>query len=212
MRLASRVWSWSTSVLALAVGISAAPQLAAADDTVAAEPAPRRPRYHAVDLQGVVTTQLLPHTFFGGEAAYVIGTEGFQARFGAKVSGGRPFALLHGKIANTVAVGELDLCGAKTVLRHRVRMCVGGEAGVMAHRWIGWDRPGRSATPYVAGSLKGDYRYAVSDNLGVLFGVGASVPVIGPQFVGDNTAGLPTIVFPGPVTGMVTLGVSFRLR
>ncbi len=159
----------------------------------------------------MLTTQLLPHTFFGGEAAYVIGTEGFQARFGAKLSGGRPFALSQGRIGNVLTTGELDLCGAKTVLRHRVRMCVGGEAGVMAHRWIGFDRPGRSATPYAAGGLKGDYRYSVTDKLGILFGVGASVPVLGPQFVGENSAGLSTIIFPGPVTGMLTLGVSFRL-
>jgi len=169
-------------------------------------------RYRAIDLQAGVMTRLFPHTQFGFDGAFVIGTERFMARFGAQVYGGRAFELGVGKIGNTLAVGSLDACGAKTVLRHRVRICVGGQAGVMAHRWIGFERPGRRATPYVAGALKGDYMVSLTERFGLMFGVSVTVPVVGPEFRAEDENGrLSPLVFPGPVTGILTLGASFRL-
>jgi hypothetical protein len=168
------------------------------------------PRYHGIDLQGVVTTQLLPNTFFGIDAAYVVGNETFQVRAGARVTGARGFELGEGKVANALEVGQLDVCAAKSVFRHRIRMCAGGQAGAMQHRWIGIDPPGRKITPYVAGTLKGDYRYAFTPRFGLLAGVGVSVPVVGPYFRGHDALGRPgPMLFPGPVAGTMTLGVSF---
>jgi hypothetical protein len=168
--------------------------------------------YRAIDLQGAVMTHLFPHTHFGFDGAFVIGTERFMARFGAQAFGGRAFELGAGKIGNTLVVGTLDACGAKTVLRHRVRICVGGQAGVMAHRWPGFDKPGRRATPYVAGALKGDYTVSLTERFGLMFGVSVAVPVVGPEFRAEDENGrLSPLVFPGPVTGILTLGASFRL-
>ncbi|MBX7081447.1 MAG: hypothetical protein K1X88_19760 [Nannocystaceae bacterium] len=204
--------------LAIAVCVSA-PALAHAATTSATEPIaadgtmPRPKPYIAVEAQGLAVTQLLPHGYFGGDAAVALGREGFMVRIGAQAVGGRPFAFAQGRIGNALGVFTLDGCGAKTVYKHRVRMCVGGQAGAMTHRWIGFDRPGRSATPYVAGTLRGDYHVAVSRRIGVLLGVGVSVPVIGPEFHGRDAAGVEVpIQFPGPVTGMLTLGMTFRLR
>lgn len=182
-----------------------------APDAGAAEGRRRIP-YQAIDAQGVVTTQLLPHAYFGGDLAYVIGTENFQARFGGQVLSGRAFSLGDGKIGNTLAVFSLDLCGAKKVYRHRVRMCIGGQGGMLAHRWYGYDNPGRKATQYVAGVLKGDYQYSISERFALMFGVGVSIPVIGPEFrARDRTGHYSPIAFPGPVTGMLTLGGTFRI-
>ncbi|MBC8069105.1 MAG: hypothetical protein IAG13_12290 [Deltaproteobacteria bacterium] len=180
-------------------------------DAAAAEGRRRIP-YQAVDAQGMVVTQLFPRTHFGGDLAYVIGTETFQARFGGQVAGGRAFNLGPGKVGNTLAVFSLDACGAKKVFRHRVRMCMGGQGGMLAHHWHGYDRPGRKATPYVAGVLKGDYSYFIRESFALMFGVGVSIPVVGPTFRARNSNGaLSSLVFPGPVTGVVTVGGSFRL-
>jgi hypothetical protein len=168
--------------------------------------------YRAVDLQAAVTTHLLPRAQFGFDGAFVIGTERFMARFGVLATGGRAFELGAGTIGNTLVVGVLDACGAKTVLRHRVRMCVGGQGGVMAHRWTGFDRPGRKATPYAAGVLKGDYSVSLTERFGLMFGIAVSVPVVGPEFRAEDENGrLSPLVFPGPVAGTLTFGANFRL-
>jgi hypothetical protein len=181
--------------------------------TAGASETPRRRIHHTVEGQGMVATQLLPHAYFGGEGAYVIGSDTFSARFGGHVLAGRPFALAEGKIGNVLAVASLDGCGSRQVFRHRVRMCVGAEGGAMAHRWIGYDRPGRKATPWVAGVLRGDYRYSVTERLGLMFGVAVTLPVVGPEFRARDSYGKESpLVFPGPVTGMLTLGATFRIR
>ncbi len=191
--------------LALAAVVVARP-----GDAVAAEG--RKIPYQAVEAQGLVIGQLFPHPFFGGDLAYTIGTENFQARFGGQAAAGRAFSLGSGRIGNTLVVGSLDACGAKKVFRHRVRMCIGGQGGMLAHRWQGYDRPGRKATPYVAGVLKGDYSYWVREKFALMFGVGVSIPVVGPEFRAREANGHQSnIVFPGPVTGMITLGGTFRL-
>ena len=190
--------------------VIAALVLASAADARAAD-RPRIP-YQAVEAQGLVVGRLFPHTYFGGDLAYTIGTENFQARFGGQAAAGRAFNLGPGRIGNTLLVGTLDACGGKKVYRHRVRMCVGGQGGMLAHRWMGYDRPGRHATPYVAGVLKGDYSYWIRESFALMFGVGVSIPVIGPEFRAKDAKGhQSTIVFPGPVTGMITVGGTFRL-
>jgi hypothetical protein len=168
--------------------------------------------YKALELQGAIMTHLFPKTQYGFDGAFVIGTERFMGRFGMQVMGGPAFDLGMGKIGNTLVVGIIDACGAKTVLRHRVRICVGGQGGVLAHRWIGYEVPGRAATPYVAGALKGDYTVSITKVFGLMFGVSVTVPVVGPEFRAQDKSGQwSPLVFPGPVTGILTLGASFRL-
>ena len=190
--------------------VVAALVVAHSNDAGAAEG--RKIPYQAVEAQGLVVGQLFPHPFFGGDLAYTIGSENVQARFGGQAASGRAFNLGPGRIGNTLVVGSLDACGAKKVFRHRVRMCIGGQGGMLAHRWQGYDRPGRKATPYVAGTLKGDYSYWIREHFALMFGVGVSIPVIGPEFRAKDANGhQSSIVFPGPVTGMITLGGTFRL-
>jgi hypothetical protein len=201
--MAYRIAALAVSTLALALGTAS---VASAADR------PSRLQ-HTIEAQAVTATQLLPRTHFGAEGAYVLGTETFSARFGAQVLGGRAFELGDGKIGNVLSVFTLDGCGARQVFRHRVRMCVGGQAGVMSHQWYGYDRPGRKGTPWVAGVLRGDYRYSVTERLGLMFGVGVTLPVVGPEFRATDANGhISPLVFPGPVTGMLTFGASFRLR
>lgn len=172
-----------------------------------------RPRYQAVDAQALVTTELLPTRFFGLDAAYVVGTENFQLRVGGLVAGARAFRLGTGKVSNAMELGQLDLCAAKRVYRHRIRMCAGGQAGVMQHRWVGIEPPGKKSTPYVAGALKGDYRYAFTRRLGLLVGVGVSIPVVGPSFRGKDAYGRPgPSLIPGPMAGSLRVGASFSFR
>jgi hypothetical protein len=193
--------------VSLALGVLV---LATAAEARAADK-PRRV-YQAVDAQAMVVTHLFPHTFFGGDLAYVIGSQNFQARFGGQVASGRAFNLGSGTVGNTLAVFSLDACGAKKVFKHRVRMCVGGQGGMLAHRWGGFDRHSRNATPYAAGVLKGDYTYSINDRFAMMFGVGVTMPVLGPEFRAREAHGhLSPIVFAGPVTGLVTLGGSFSL-
>ncbi|MBL8944242.1 MAG: hypothetical protein JNK45_13880 [Myxococcales bacterium] len=198
----------------LALTLGAATPASAADTAPlnAGVETPRRLQ-HTLEVQGVAATQLLPHTHFGGEAAYVLGTETFSARFGGQVLGGRAFELGDGKIGNVLSVFTLDGCGSRQVFRHRVRMCVGGQGGAMVHQWHDYDRPGRKATPWVAGVLRGDYRYSVTERLGLMFGVGVTLPVVGPEFRATSANGrVSPLVFPGPVTGMLTFGATFRVR
>ena len=90
-------------------------------------------------------------------------------------------------------------------------MCIGGQGGAMFHRWRDMNEPHHGATPWFAGTLGGDYRYAITERVGVLFGVGVVVPVVGPYFTGRNNDGVASpLIFPGPVAGTLTLGTSIR--
>jgi hypothetical protein len=195
----------------LMIGLAAmlAPVPASASDD--AKPARSGPRVQDIDVAALVTTELLPTTFFGVEAAYAVGNEAFQVRLGGMVAGGRAFDLGAGsRVSNAMQAGQVDLCAAKGVLRHRIRMCVGGQAGAMQHRWIDV-RPGRKITPYVAGTLRGDYRYSFTPRVGLIFGVGISVPVVGPRFVMRDQLDVRSgpDILPGPIAGTMTLGASF---
>jgi hypothetical protein len=189
------------AALLVPLGVSAADE---------APPARSGPRVQDVDVSALVTTELLPTTFFGIDAAYVVGNESFQARLGGLVAGGRAFDLGPGRVSNAMQAGQLDLCAAKSALRHRIRMCVGGQVGAMQHRWQDM-RPGRRVTPYAAGTLKGDYRYAFTPRFGLLLGVGVSVPFVGPRFVNRDMLDVRTgaDILPGPIAGTATVGASF---
>ncbi|MCH9680475.1 MAG: hypothetical protein K0V04_03495 [Deltaproteobacteria bacterium] len=171
----------------------------------------RANRVRAVEIQGLAMTQLLPSAGFGGDAAFVFGFPGFQVRAGAQLVGVPGFRLGQGEVSNFLQAGTLDLCAAKQVLRHQIRMCVGGQAGGMAHRWKGYERPGRRITAWAAGTLKGDYQLQFTDHFGLIGGVGVVLPIVGPSFRAYDSYGSPSpLVFPGPMAGFLSLGTSFR--
>jgi hypothetical protein len=205
-------WGLVTVVFATSLGLGS---VARADEptTAAATPA-RRERllpYRALETQAVAMTRLLPKPGFGFDGAFVFGWESFQARVGVLALGVLPFKLAHGEIGNVVAAGQGDLCVARNVVQHQVRMCAGGQGGTMTHQWKGFERPGRKATAWAAGTLKGDYRLAITKHFGVMGGVGIVVPFVGPSFRGYDRYGVPTpVVFPGPVGGFISLGTSVR--
>ncbi|MEM7151581.1 MAG: hypothetical protein AAF799_02020 [Myxococcota bacterium] len=168
-------------------------------------------RVRSIELQGVGMTQLLPRPSGGGEVAFSFGFPAFQARVGMQVLGVAPFNVGEAKVSNTLGAATLDLCAAKKVLRHQIRMCVGGQGGGMLHRWSNTDRPGRRATPWGAGTLKGDYQLELTDHFGIIGGVGVVMPLLGPTFRGRDANGSPTPqVFPGPMAGFLSLGTTFR--
>ena len=167
--------------------------------------------YRAAEVQALAIGQLLPRPAFGADAAYVLGTEVFQLRVGALVAGMLGFRLGPGKIGNVLAAAQLDMCVAKNVVQHQIRMCMGGQGGAMKHRWHDFTRPGRDATPWAAGTLKGDYRLALGEHFGVLGGVGVIVPFVGPSFRAWDALGHPSpLILPGPVGGFVSVGTSWR--
>jgi hypothetical protein len=179
-------------------------------DRAAAKPARLIP-YRAVEAQAVVYSHMMPRPGFGADAAFVFGTPGFQVRAGAIAVGMLPFELGRGKVGNILGAGQADICVARNVLVHQVRMCVGGQGGVMVHQWKGFERPGRRATPWAAGTLEGDYRYAFTEHVGLMAGVGVVVPVVGPSFRAYDSYGTPTpMIFPGPVAGFLSIGPSIR--
>lgn len=174
----------------------------------------RRPiiPYKAIETQAIMLGQLLPKPSFGFDGAFVFGTATFQFRLGAIVAGSPAFRLGTGKIANALGVVTGDICVARNVYKHQIRMCMGGQTGGMAHKWIGYERPGRRLTGWTAGTLKGDYRLAITERFGVMAGVGVIIPVVGPSFRAYDQFGAATpLVFPGPVAGTITLGTSFRI-
>ena len=167
--------------------------------------------YRAAEVQALVVTQLLPRPGFGVDGAFVLGTEIFQLRLGGLFAGSPGFRLGPGKIANFLGAGQVDMCVAKNVVQHQIRMCMGGQGGGMAHHWIDFTRPGRRVTPWAAGTLKGDYRLALGEHFGILGGVGVIVPVVGPSFRAYDAYGSPSpLILPGPVAGFVSLGTSWR--
>jgi hypothetical protein len=174
---------------------------------------PRRDFHQALEIQGVVTGEMLPRPFLGLEGAYSIGNEHVQLRVGGSVTGSPQLRLGPNDLNNVMYVGLLDLCMVKSVYVHRIRMCMGGEAGVWQHHWKGPKRRDLQAhSPHVAGALKADYQYSVTPRLGVLFGLGVSIPAVGPAFQMRDQLDRPTqLVLPGPVAGTLRLGVSFRI-
>jgi hypothetical protein len=211
-------WSASCSALAalacsLALPTAAQASSAEASATTTAESTPKRKRdrVRALEIQGLGMTQLLPRPGFGGDLAFAFGFPNFQARVGAMIVGVPAFRLGQGEIGNVLHAGTLDLCAAKPVLRHQIRMCVGGQAGGMSHIWKGYEVPGRRMTAWAAGTLKGDYQLALTDRFGIIGGVGMVLPVVGPSFRGYSSHGSPTpMVFPGPMAGYLSLGTTFR--
>jgi hypothetical protein len=185
--------------------------VARASDAQVGEARGRLIPYRAVEVQGLVITQLLPRPGFGVDGAFVLGTSVFQLRLGALLAGSPGFRLGSGKIANILGAGQVDMCVAKNVVQHQIRMCMGGQGGAMAHRWIDFPRPGRDVTPWAAGTLKADYRLALGERFGILGGVGVIVPVVGPSFRASDELGAPSpLILPGPVAGFVSLGTSWR--
>lgn len=213
--------SWSASCLAAA---ALACTLAVPDRAEAADPAPKsaetptttdvprkRERVRALEVQAVGMTQVLPRPGFGGDLAFAFGLPNFQARVGALFVGVPAFQVGEGEIANALTAATLDLCAAKPVLRHQIRMCLGGQGGVMNHIWKGYEVPGRRSTPWAAGTLRGDYQLKITDHFGVMGGVGVVIPIVGPSFTGQDAFGSPTpMVFPGPMAGFLSLGTTFR--
>ena len=167
--------------------------------------------YRAVEAQGLAMTRMLPKPGFGFDGAFVFGWQSLQARVGAMVVGILPFGLARGEIGNILSVGQADLCVARNVVQHQIRMCAGGQGGAMTHQWKDFERPGRKQTAYAAGTLKADYRLALTERFGIMGGVGIVVPMVGPSFRAYDQYGSPTpLVFPGPVAGYLSLGTSFR--
>jgi hypothetical protein len=205
-------------LLRLALGwlVGSAVALLPAWATAAERPAdaPRRgPAYSAVEVQGLVIGEMIPKPFFGLDAAYAIGTENFFLRAGGAFAGAPAFRLSQTKVANTLQYGMLDVCAGKSVFRHRIRMCLGGEAGAWRHVWKSQQRANRDYTPHVAGSMKADYTVEVTEHIGVMLGVGVSVPIIGPSFQGRDQYDRPSpLVIPGPVAGTIRLGALYRFR
>jgi len=158
----------------------------------------------------VVTRELVPSSFLGVDAALAIGNDSFGLRAGGGLLGAPSFRLAANEISNVLAYGLLDACASKNVQVHRVRMCMGGELGGWKHIWDGYGEPGRTESLHVAGTLKGDYRYRFTPKFGLLFGVGLSIPAVGPQFRGRSEAGSPSpVLVPGPVAGTLRIGASF---
>jgi hypothetical protein len=216
---------WTASCLALAtlacvVALSPAPARASTPPgiTTASPSAPaqpqvrqRRDRVRAIELQGLGMTQLLPRPGVGADVAFVFGHPNFQARVGMMVVGVPPFRLGVGEVANVLQVGTLDMCAAKRVLNHQIRMCMGGQAGGMAHRWKGFEHPGRPMTVWASGTLKGDYQVFLTKRLGIIGGVGMVIPFVGPTFTAlDRYGSRAPMVFPGPIAGFLSLGTSVR--
>jgi hypothetical protein len=201
----------ATQAAVLAALLAPRPALAT-EDSSSSRPGSRGPRVQDIDVSALASRELLPRTFFGLEAAYVVGNESFQARLGGMVAGAGAFDLGPGRVSNAMQAALVDLCVAKGVLRHRIRICAGGQAGAMQHRWRDMPR-GRAATPWVAGTLRGDYRYSFTPRFGVLVGVGVSVPVVGPRFVNRDALDVRTgaDLLPGPIAGIMTIGGSFSL-
>ena len=219
-----RWWTVSSPVLAALACLLAAPAPAQAATPTATpvvtastptQPQPelrrKRPRVRAVELQGLAMTQLLPRPGFGGDVAFVFGHPNFQVRMGAMVVGVPAFKVGVGSVTNLLQAGTLDLCAAKRVLHHQIRMCMGGQAGGMAHRWKGFENPGRPMTVWASGTLKGDYQVFVTKRIGIIGGVGMVIPFVGPTFGGIDHYGSRTpMVFPGPIAGFLSLGTSVR--
>jgi hypothetical protein len=215
MQLLRRALGWlAGSAVALVPAWAGAAGPSGADGADDPQPTARRgPAYTALEVQGLVTGEMIPKPFFGLDAAFAIGSESFFLRAGGAFAGAPAFKLSLTEVANTLQYGLVDVCAGKSVYRHRIRMCLGGEAGVWRHIWKSSQRAQRDYTPHVAGSLKADYTYEITRRFGVLFGVGVSIPIIGPSFQGRDQFDRPSpLVIPGPVAGSIRLGALYRFR
>jgi len=126
------------------------------------------------------------------------------------VLGAASFRLASNEVSNLLAYGLLDACAGKKTREHRIRMCIGGELGGWKHYWSGYGQADTEHSQHVAGTLKGDYRYAFTRNFGLLLGVGMSIPAVGPQFRGRDSFGRTTpVLVPGPIAGTLRIGGTF---
>lgn len=197
-------------------GQTAAPTEAEAEAESPTEPRvrllrPDRPKMRALELQGLGMAELLPRPAGGGDLAFAFGHPNFQVRVGVMALGVPPFRVGQGEVSNTLTTGTLDLCAAKRVQRHQIRMCLGGQLGAMFHRWKGLPTPGTRLTPWGAGTLKGDYQVMLTKRFGIIGGVGVVLPVLGPRFRGQTAAGsYSPVIFPGPMSGFLSLGTVMR--
>lgn len=209
----------------IGLGVLALPSAASAAEPAAeapaAVPAPatsvqtdrvrrKRGRLFSLEANAVVTRELVPTTFLGVDAALAFGNDTFALRAGGAVLGAASFRLAANDVSNLLAYGLLDACAGKKTREHRIRMCIGGEFGGWKHYWSGYGQAETETSQHLAGTLKGDYRYAFTRNFGLLLGVGLSIPAVGPQFRGRDPAGRVTpVLVPGPVAGTLRIGGTF---
>jgi len=180
------------------------------DATPVARPSDTRRRFFAIEANAVVTREMLPTSLLGFDAALAFGNDTFALRAGGALMGAASFRLAANEVSNILGYGLLDACASKNTRQHRVRMCLGGELGGWKHLWQGGGRPDQDQSLHAAGTLKGDYRYRFTRNFGMLFGVGISIPAVGPQFRGRDDVGRATpVLIPGPVTGSLRIGGTF---
>jgi len=206
----------------IGLGMLALPSVAsAAEPAPAADTAPtpsvraerarhKRGRLFSLEANAVVTRELVPTTFLGFDAALAFGNDTFALRAGGAVVGAASFRLASNEVSNLLAYGLLDACAGKKTRAHRIRMCIGGELGGWKHFWSGYGQADTESSQHVAGTLKGDYRYAFTRNFGLLLGVGMSIPAVGPQFRGRDRFGRTTpVLVPGPIAGTLRIGGTF---
>lgn len=209
----------------IGLGALALPSVASAAEpaaeTPAAVPAPSTPvqtersrrkrgRLFSLEANAVVTRELVPTTFLGFDGALAFGNDTFTLRAGGALLGAASFKLAANKVSNVLAYGLLDACAGKKTREHRIRMCIGGELGGWKHYWSGYGETDTETSQHLAGTLKGDYRYAFTRNFGLLLGVGLTIPAVGPQFRGRDPAGRPTpLLVPGPIAGTLRIGGTF---
>ncbi|MBV1859216.1 MAG: hypothetical protein KUG77_12450 [Nannocystaceae bacterium] len=221
----SRGTGWATCMAGIGLGVLCLPSVASAAKPAAETPTTvpeptvtvqderarrERRRLFSLETNAVVTRELVPTTFLGLDAAIVLGNDTFALRAGGAVLGAASFRLAANEVSNLLVYGLLDACAGKKTRQHRIRMCIGGELGGWKHYWSGYGQADTEGSQHVAGTLKGDYRYAFTRNFGLLLGVGMSIPAVGPQFRGRDPQGRVTpVLVPGPIAGTLRIGGTF---
>lgn len=180
------------------------------------------PRPRDFEVSGMAAMPTVTGPTVGPDLAITVGRPDLHARLGMQVLGGpdRRLSPVGHRVGEVVETSTIHMCAARGRRGFRVRLCGGGQLGVVHLRYHGFERPGHRAMPWGALTGFGDLNIPLGrraglhpDRVGLLLQGGAMLPVLGPAIFMRDVPGVGTMIrIPGSLGATFGAGLRVSLR
>ncbi|MCX4239834.1 hypothetical protein [Paraliomyxa miuraensis] len=211
----------SASMVLMSLLLAASPPTpSASEDVSASEDDGPRPR--DLEISDVVVMPTVTGPTVGPDLGVTVGRPNLHVRLGLQVVGGpdRTLSPTGHRVGEITEASTVHACAARGRRGFRVRLCGGGQIGVVHLRYRGFERAGHRAMPWGALSGFGDLNIPLGrrrgvdpDRVGLLLRGGTVIPVLGPAIVMHDVPGAGTLVrLPGSIGATFGAGLRVSLR
>lgn len=183
---------------------------------------PRRLHPRDFELSGTAVLPTVTGPTVGPDLALTLGRPELHLRVGMQVVGGpdRTLSPLGHRVGEIVNTGTGHMCAARLRRGFRIRLCGGGQLGMVHLRYGGFAEPGRRSMPWGAITSFGDLNVPLGrraglhpDRVGLLLQGGVMLPVLGPAIVMRDPDGVPAFLrLPGSFGATFGAGLRVSLQ